>query len=179
MGKLKAENVRDDFTFVIEVVQEPEWVTETIQLKAPNEDGDTSFDVTDLIYKYRHVYPEGRDGADSTEKTMKFRASKGQAEDLDNGGTPKMNPKSVLGRLTADLKNCGLGFDPDDAEIQGQFFVITRESGKPNKSGWTELMHTVVAAIGDRETFDIDRGKELADLANSSTKVEAVDGATY
>lgn len=165
MGLLKKENVRSDFTFVAEIVEAPEYVDETFTRNNPLPDQDKDFNVISLVWQYQQIHPEPRE--DGT-KMMKFRASEGQREAIINRENPRMNPASVLGKLTVQCIDAGLP-EPDEDDMQGQVVVVTRRS-EVNRNGGTRLFHDIITSLGARDNADIDRGEELADKLNSDTK---------
>lgn len=165
MSLLKIENVRNDYHFIAELVGEPTFLDDEFTRNNPEEGEDATFKVMSLVWTYRQLYPIAREDVD---KTIKFRLSEGQRESVLEVAAPRMDPRSVVGKLTEQCSAAGLPA-PDSEDMQGKVVVITRFN-ETLKNGNTRLHNFVIANLGDRDNPDLDRGKEIADKANSATK---------
>jgi len=171
-GVLDAKNVNDRTYRVYEVTGRGNFVATKRSYTNPEriaEDaargGDGTFEIIDFRLPVVQLFPDLGAGE---EREVVIELTRAQAEAVSEERPPTLNIRTALGRFAKQFGNVDAPA-PNDDDIQGEVFVMAHYTSE-GRNGRTYRNTDVVAHLGDRLNYDLERGKEIIEEEQASSK---------
>jgi len=170
---LDSKNVNDRNYRVYEVTGKGQFVATKRAYRDPDkiaEDrangGDGTFEIVDFRLPVTQLYPELGAGE---EREIVIDLTRDQADAVRNEQAPALGIRTSLGRFAKQFGNVDAPA-PTSEDIQGEVILVAHYTTVGKNNGRTYYNTDVVAHLGDRLNYDLDRGKEIIEDEQRGSK---------
>jgi len=136
--------------------------------------GDGTFEIVRFSLPVVQIWPDRGAGE---QRELEFDLSREQADAVKDGRTPALHIGTPVGRLTKQFATAGIVGGPDSPDVAGEVIVVAEYTQEFNNR--SQRRYDVVAHIGDRLAFDLEKGIEIAQDAAANSKQVASTKAAY